>query len=160
MDDQLQIYQQVILDHNRKPKNFRQINDATYKIEGFNPLCGDHLWVYCVVDKNKTITDISFDGHGCAISKASASMMTASLRGKSVTEAVNMFHQFQQLLTHQISPDTENNKLGKLNIFSGIWKYPSRVKCAGLAWHALHSGLSGGNDCVSTEGTDDGTVSS
>lgn len=155
MDDQLQIYQQVILDHNRNPKNFREIEDPTKKIEGFNPLCGDHLWVYYTLSTDHKIVDISFHGHGCAISKASGSMMTSAIKGKTVAEALSLFQQFQSLLIHQLEPESEENSLGKLNIFSGIWKYPSRVKCAGLAWHALYSGLSGKDEAISTEGQND-----
>lgn len=151
MSTQTSLYHQMILDHNRKPKNFRQIASPSHQAEGFNPLCGDHLWVYLSVDEQGQIQDISFQGDGCAISKASASMMTHALKGKSLNEASLLFQQFQQLLTGGLSPDDIPENLGKLKIFSGIWQFPARVKCAALAWHTLNGALHNQEAPVCTE---------
>jgi nitrogen fixation NifU-like protein len=144
------LYQQVILEHNKKPRNFRKIDDATHAAEGFNPLCGDHLWVYLTIGEGGTIEDAAFEGSGCAISKASASLMTTVLKGQTVDEARALFREFQELLTKKLDPEKDPNTLGKLKIFSGIWRYPARVKCAALAWHALSGALSR-RQTVSTE---------
>ena len=144
------LYQQVILEHNKKPRNFRKIDGATHHAEGFNPLCGDHLWVYLTVGENGLIDDIAFEGSGCAICKASASLMTTSLKGRSVDEAQTLFREFQELLTKQLDPEKDPHSLGKLKIFSGIWRYPARVKCAALAWHTLNGAISR-QQSVSTE---------
>lgn len=141
MSQQTELYQQVILEHNKSPRNYRKMADATHAAEGFNPLCGDHFWVYAKVDTDGRIQDVSFEGEGCAISKASASMMTATLKGKTVDEARQLAKEFTSLIKGEISADPGSNSLGRLNIFSGIWKYPSRVKCAVLAWHAAHGAL-------------------
>lgn len=133
-----ELYQQVILEHNKNPRNYRKIEQPTCCSEGFNPLCGDHYWVYVNLDDKDTITEVTFEGDGCAISKASASMMTATLKGKTLSEARAIVHEFIQLIKGEIPADTNQNKLGRLNIFSGIWKYPSRVKCAILAWHTVN----------------------
>ena len=140
MNDQLALYQQVILEHNRKPRNFREIMDHSHHAEGFNPLCGDHLWVYILVNDNE-IKDISFQGNGCAISKASASMMTMALKGKNLAEADKIFKDFQGLLSGKLKPDSQDHCLGRLKIFENIWKYPSRIKCANLAWHAMNGAI-------------------
>ena len=146
------LYQEVILDHNRNPKNFREIEDATHVQEGHNPLCGDHLHIYLKVDKDSnTITDISFKGEGCAISKASSSMMTQRLKGMDLTTAKKTFSEFHELLKGTLNPEKDNHDLGKLQIFAGIWQYPSRVKCASLAWHSFHSAIQGDNAPVKTE---------
>ena len=137
------LYQEMILDHNRKPRNFRKMESATHQAEGFNPVCGDHFTVYFRVDGNQTIQECAFEGSGCAISKASASMMTQSLVGKSLTEARTLFDQFHGLLLGQLNPEKDPHALGKLKIFSGIWKFPSRVKCAGLSWHAAKAAWDG-----------------
>lgn len=148
----MELYQAIILDHNKNPKNFRKMDNPTYKNEGYNPLCGDHLHIYLTLDENKeTIQDISFEGEGCAISKASASMMTEAIKGKSVEEAKKLFEEFRDLLTKKLNPEKDEHHLGKLKIFSGIWKYPSRVKCAALSWHTLNSTLEGSNQTVQTE---------
>lgn len=141
MSAQLDLYQQVILEHNRKPKNFEKLDPATHKAEGFNPLCGDHVWVYLNVEENGLIQKVTFEGSGCAICKASASMMTQSLVGRSMPEAQELFKEFKLLLTGELNPDEIENKLGKLKIFSGIWQYPSRVKCAALPWHTMSGAL-------------------
>lgn len=143
MTQQMELYQQVILEHNKRPKNFGKLPAPTHHAEGFNPLCGDHLWVYLAVDAEGLIQDVTFEGSGCAISKASASMMTQALKGKTTAAAETMFSEFQKLLKGELNPETNSpNSLGKLKIFSGIWQYPARVKCAALAWHALHGALS------------------
>lgn len=140
MSDTAEIYQQMILEHNKKPRNFKRMDSATHKAEGFNPLCGDHFYVYLKVDSNKNIEELSFEGSGCAISKASASMMTMELKGKSIERALETFENFHQLL---LGKGGDAEKLGKLQVFSGIWKYPSRVKCASLSWHTMKNAVTG-----------------
>lgn len=138
------LYQQVILDHNRKPRNFHAMDGVTHSCEGFNPLCGDRLTVYLKVNPAGVIDDASFTGSGCAISKASASMMTSSLKGKTEPEAREMFGSFRKMATGQ-GENGDEERLGKLAIFSGVREYPSRVKCATLAWHTMVSALEGKN---------------
>src|SRR3989338_726070 len=123
---QHELYQQVILEHNKKPRNFKKIENATHVAEGYNPLCGDHLWIYINVNKSGVIEEVSFEGSGCAISKASASMMTTSLKGKTVSEAKELFGQFHKLVLGELKPDRDQNMLGKLAIFSGIWRSEER----------------------------------
>ncbi len=147
---QADLYQQVILDHNKKPRNFHKIVGATHEAEGFNPLCGDHLWVYLTVSELGLIDAAAFVGSGCAISKASASLMTVALKGKTVEEARLLFDEFHKLLIGELDPEAGPNQLGKLKIFSGIWQYPARVKCAALSWHAMNGAL-GSLRSVSTE---------
>ncbi len=134
------LYQQVILEHNKRPRNFVKLDPCTHHAEGYNPLCGDHLNVYARVSADGVVEEVSFTGDGCAISKASASMMTAALKGKTVDEAKVLFEEFRKLVTKELEPD-QSNHLGKLTVFSGIWKYPSRVKCAILAWHTIKGAL-------------------
>jgi SUF system FeS assembly protein, NifU family len=155
MTDLSELYQQVILDHNNSPRNFREMVRATQIAEGYNPLCGDRVVVYLQLD-NDVIGDISFQGSGCAISTASTSMMTASLKGKTRTEAESLFQRFHSMVTGAADRAIEPQTLGKLAAFSGIREFPARVKCANLAWHALHAALDGNRDTVSTEerGTD------
>ncbi len=136
-----ELYQQTILEHNRSPRNFKKLEGATHVAEGYNPLCGDHLWVYMKVNADNVIEEATFEGSGCAISKASASMMTTSLKGKTVAEAQLLFTEFHKLVIGDLKPDTDPNHLGKLTVFSGIWQYPSRVKCASLSWHTMHGAL-------------------
>jgi nitrogen fixation NifU-like protein len=136
-----ELYQQTILEHNRNPRNFRKIDGATHIAEGYNPLCGDHLWVYMNVNADGVIEDAAFEGSGCAISKASASMMTSSLKGKTVGEARVLFEEFHKLVIGELKPDEHPNHLEKLAVFSGIWQYPARVKCASLSWHTMHGSL-------------------
>ncbi len=147
-DDNDELYQQVILDHNRKPRNFGKLESPSHAAEGFNPLCGDHLWVYLDIGADEVIREIKFDGSGCAISKASASMMTASLKGKTVAEARRLMEEFQRLLKGEL--DQDNHHLGKLTIFAGVWKYPVRIKCAVLGWYTLRGALENAG-VVSTE---------
>ena len=138
---QTELYQEVILEHNKKPRNFKKLENATHAAEGYNPLCGDHLNIYLHINNDNTIDDISFEGDGCAISRASASMMTTSLKGKKIEEAKNLFEEFHRLITGKLNPDKEPHKLGKLAIFSGIWHFPARVKCASLSWHTMKGAL-------------------
>jgi nitrogen fixation NifU-like protein len=149
MSDLRDLYQEVILEHSKAPRNYRQLENANQKAEGFNPLCGDHFTVYLDV-QGDAIRDISFQGSGCAISKASASMMTQMLKGKKREDAEKLFDEFHKLVTGQ-APPNEKSELGKLTVFSGVCEYPSRVKCATLAWHALHAALAGAQEPVSTE---------
>ena len=147
MSDELsELYQQVILDHSRKPRNFRVLPGANRSSEGNNPLCGDHYTVFIKLEDG-IIQDISFQGSGCAISKASASMMTDFLKGKSVAEAEKIFGQYQEMVT---TGPADGEALGKLCAFDGVRKFPMRVKCAILAWHAMMAGLKGQTG-VSTE---------
>ena len=136
-----ELYQQTILEHNRNPRNFKKLEGATHAAEGYNPLCGDHLWVYMKVNASGIIEEAAFEGSGCAISKASASMMTASLKGKSTHEANELFEEFHQLVKGELKPGVQANHLEKLTVFSGIWQYPARVKCASLGWHTMHGAL-------------------
>jgi nitrogen fixation NifU-like protein len=150
MSDLAELYQQVILDHNRKPRNFRVIDDATGTGEGYNPLCGDELKVYLKTGPGGTIVDVSFVGSGCAISKASASMMTTNVMGKAVEDVEVLFDEFHRLVTGELDPETAEHHLGRLAVFSGVSEFPARVKCASLAWHTLRGALAGGG-MVSTE---------
>ena len=147
MADLRDLYQEVILEHSKAPRNFRALESANHKAEGFNPLCGDHYTVYVDVEDGK-IRDIGFQGAGCAISKASASMMTQNLKGKSTAEAEEMFGKFHALVTGR---NGNANDMGKLAVFAGVSEFPVRVKCASLAWHALHAALQGKQEAVSTE---------
>jgi len=140
-DSRTELYQQVILEHNKNPRNFKKLGDPTHTAEGYNPLCGDHLTIYLKITDQNIIESVSFEGDGCAISKASSSMMTMALKGKTVDEAKTLFKQFHQLITGELNPDTDVHTLGKLAIFSGIWHFPSRVKCAGLAWHTMNGAI-------------------
>jgi nitrogen fixation protein NifU and related proteins len=148
MSDLDELYQEVILDHNKSPRNFRVMAEANRKSEGYNPLCGDHVTVYVRLE-NGLIRDISFQGSGCAISKASASIMTAELKGKSETDAQNLFESVHKMLTGETGP--EGGGVGKLAILSGVCKFPARVKCASLAWHTLNAALTGAAQPATTE---------
>jgi nitrogen fixation NifU-like protein len=150
MSDLSELYQQVILDHNKKPRNFRKLEDATRTVEGFNPLCGDQLTLYVNLEGDR-ITDIGFQGSGCAISRASASMMTDSLKGKTIAEADVLFEGVHRMLTTDRSEEVSTEGLGKLAVLSGVREFPTRVKCASLSWHALRNALKGEGGKVSTE---------
>ena len=150
MDANSELYQQVILEHNKKPRNFRKMENATHVAEGYNPLCGDHLNLFLKINPDNKIEDVSFEGHGCAISKASASMMTQTLKGKTVQEAKIYFEQFHNLLLGKLNPAKDKHILGGLAIFSNIWHFPARVKCASLSWHTMRGALDKKNS-VSTE---------
>lgn len=147
MNDLRELYQQVIIDHNRCPRNFHKMGNATCCAEGFNPLCGDKVMVYLHTE-NEIIQDISFEGNGCAISIASASMMTDYLKGKTIEEAEHIFQHFHDGL---VLKDVSLNKLGKLAVLSGVREYPSRIKCATLAWHAFHAALQNESNVVTSE---------
>jgi nitrogen fixation NifU-like protein len=133
------LYQEIILEHNRKPRNFREMADADRTVEGRNPLCGDSLTLWVKLE-NDAIADVSFKGQGCAISKASASLMTAAVKGKSLAEAEQLFDRFHRLVLGEL-PESEQSSLGSLRALGGVARFPLRVKCASLAWHALHSVL-------------------
>jgi nitrogen fixation NifU-like protein len=150
MSELSELYQQVILDHNKKPRNFRELEGANRRAEGFNPLCGDQLTVYVLMDGG-VVKDLSFVGTGCAISKASASMMTQAVRGKSREEALALFEEFHRMVTGELDEEAEGNGLGRLKIFAGVRDYPARVKCASLPWHTLHAALEG-EEMATTEG--------
>ena len=149
MADLRDLYQEVILEHSKAPRNFRELRSADHKAEGYNPLCGDRFTVY-VQMQGDSIQDIGFQGSGCAISKASASLMTQSLKGKTRSEADELFSRFHKVVTGQIA-NGNKAELGKLAVFSGVSEFPTRVKCATLAWHTLQAALEGKQDAVSTE---------
>ncbi len=152
MDELRDLYQEVIFDHNRTPRNFRKLAGANRQAEGFNPLCGDQLTVYLKVDDRGVIEDLSFEGRGCAISTASASIMTETLKGKTVQQADALFENFHRLVTgpgaDAAAPVAD---LGKLQVLTGVRDYPSRVKCATLAWHTVQAALKNATTTVSTE---------
>ena len=150
MSDLRELYQQVILDHNKSPRNFRELADANRISEGYNPLCGDHINLYVTLKKDR-IEDIAFQGSGCAISKASASLMTSLIKGKTVEEAEALFNIFRELVTADLDTPPDTDSLGKLVVFAGVREFPVRVKCATLAWHTLHAALRGEDRPVSTE---------
>ncbi len=149
MSDLNELYQETILEHNKNPRNFRDIEAADKQADGKNPLCGDALRVYVKMDGD-TVEDVAFKGSGCAISKASASMMTQAVRGKSMAEATELFDEFHRMVTGGLDVEAEDNQLGKLKIFAGVLEFPARVKCASLSWHTLNAALHG-EDEVSTE---------
>jgi nitrogen fixation NifU-like protein len=149
MSELQDLYQEVILDHNRRPHNFRVIDPASATQEGYNPLCGDRLTLYLSL-ADGVITDVAFQGSGCAISKASASLMTDAVKGKTVEEARALFDRFHEMITS--APGSPLPELGKLAVLSGVRDFPTRVKCAGLAWHTLKAAMSGhGSKAVTTE---------
>jgi nitrogen fixation NifU-like protein len=140
MSELSELYQQVILDHNKKPRNFHKLDTANHRAEGYNPLCGDQLNVYVQLEGDN-VKDVSFEGSGCAISKASASMMTQAVKGKSKQEAESLFEEFHRMVTGRLDAETEPNRLGRLTIFAGVREFPVRVKCATLSWHTLVAAL-------------------
>lgn len=149
MSELSDLYQEVILEHNKNPRNFREIENADKTADGNNPLCGDALRVYVAMDGD-TVTDVAFKGSGCAISKASASMMTQAVKGKTRDEADVIFNEFHEMVTGGLDIESEDNHLGKLKIFAGVLEFPARVKCASLSWHTLHAALHD-DDSVTTE---------
>ena len=149
MSELSELYQQVILDHNKKPRNFRKLESANHSAEGFNPLCGDQLTVYLNLEDD-AVKEISFEGSGCAISKAAASMMTQAVKGKSKQEAEQLFTEFHGMVTGELDEEATTNGLGNLKIFSGVREFPVRVKCASLPWHTLHAALNN-QAIISTE---------
>lgn len=150
-DDVRELYQEMIVDHGKRPRNFRELSDASAEADGYNPLCGDRVHVFLRVDGDR-IADITFQGSGCAISTASASLMTESLRGRTRSEVMELIRNFHNFVTAPEEADFDEAALGKLRVLAGVRDYPTRVKCAVLAWHALRAALSGGgNQSVSTE---------
>jgi len=145
-----ELYQEIILEHNKSPRNYRVMTDATRKVEGFNPLCGDHFTVFVKLNDG-IIEDVSFQGTGCAISKASASVMSTIVKGRSRKEAELLFEKFHKLVRGELSGSGESAGLGSLAAFSGVSEFPARVKCASLAWHTLHAALDAEVEVVSTE---------
>lgn len=143
------LYQEIILEHNRKPRNYRVMEDADRRIEGRNPLCGDAMVLWLKLDDDR-VSDVSFQATGCAISKASASLMTSAVKGKTRGEAEALFQRFHDLVTGKIPPEDQKD-LGSLRALGGVSRFPLRVKCASLPWHALHSALDGTDQPVSTE---------
>jgi len=150
MNDLADLYQQTILEHNRHPRNFKKLEPADRSAEGNNPLCGDHLTVYLRFDGD-VIKEIGFQGSGCAISTASASLMTAAVSGKTRSESERLFHDFHQMVTGGADAPADPQVLGKLAAFAGVRQFPARVKCASLSWHTLHAALEGAAQPVSTE---------
>jgi nitrogen fixation NifU-like protein len=144
-----ELYQEVVLDHGKRPRNFGPLPGETHHAEGLNPLCGDHITVHARVDGG-VLAEVKFEGNGCAISKASASVMTGAVKGRSAAEVDALFQRFHRLVTEGPQPGDEE-ALGKLAIFGGVHEFPTRVKCAILAWHALRQALTGGAAPVSTE---------
>ncbi len=143
------LYQEILLEHNSKPRNFRKMEGATQSAEGFNPLCGDMITVFLSVSDG-VITDVSFQGSGCAISRASASMMTQSVKGKSTREAEETFEAFRLMMT-DLDAELDYDTLGDLESLSGVIEFPTRIKCAVLAWHTLRAAMDGQNEAVTTE---------
>src|SRR5918999_3436554 len=142
MSELSELYQQVILDHNKKPRNFQKLENANRVSEGFNPLCGDQLTVYMLMDEG-VVRDLSFVGTGCAISKAAASMMTQAVKGKTREEAQTLFGEFHRMVTGALDEEAEPHHLGRLTIFAGVRDFPARVKCASLPWHTMKAALEG-----------------
>ncbi|HEU0253980.1 MAG TPA: SUF system NifU family Fe-S cluster assembly protein [Pyrinomonadaceae bacterium] len=149
MSELSELYQDTILDHNKKPRNFHKLENANHTAEGYNPLCGDQLTVYLNLDDDH-VKEVGFEGSGCAISKASASMMTQAVKGKSKEEAETLFKEFHSMVTGELDEETEANSLGNLKIFAGVREFPVRVKCATLPWHTMHAALNR-EEQVSTE---------
>jgi len=149
MSELSELYQQVILDHNKKPRNFRKLESANHTAEGYNPLCGDHLTVYLSL-QDDAVKEIAFEGSGCAISKAAASMMTQAVKGKSKEQAEELFNEFHSMVTGELDEEAEENSLGNLKIFAGVRDFPVRVKCATLPWHTMHAALNN-EERISTE---------
>jgi|TARA_B110000467_G_scaffold134261_1_gene130527 nitrogen fixation NifU-like protein len=145
-----ELYQQVIIEHNKKPRNFFDMEDSTHNCHGYNPLCGDDYEIYLKINEDNIIQEVSFKGAGCAISKASASLMTTFLKGKSVEESRLIFEQFHKMVLGEFDPDSSENVLGKLKLFKGVQNFPSRIKCASLCWHTM-IGAVDKNETISTE---------
>lgn len=150
MSDLTDLYQEVILDHNRRPRNWGSLTDATRVAKGHNPLCGDRLTLYVKVEGG-TLTGISFEGSGCAISKASASLMTDAVKGQSLTDALSLFDRVHDMLTTPIAEPVNTDEVGKMAVLSGVREFPARVKCASLAWHTLKSAILDTHETAKTE---------
>ena len=150
MSDLRELYQELIIDHSKRPRNFKVLDTANRKLEGYNPLCGDKLTVFLELEHDR-VQNISFQGSGCAISTASASVMTESVKGKTLAEAEALFDVFHQMVMGKPPAAGNAPELGKLAVFSGVSEFPARVKCATLAWHTLYAALRGKGETVSTE---------
>ena len=150
MSELRDLYQSVILDHNKKPRNFGELAERNRSAEGYNPLCGDQVVVQLAV-RDGVIDAVKFVGHGCAISTASASLMTEAIRGRSVDDVRKLFEAFHALVTGPVGEPGDSSALGKLAVFAGVREFPMRVKCATLCWHTMLSALKGGGDPVTTE---------
>jgi nitrogen fixation NifU-like protein len=148
-DELRDLYQDVIIEHSKRPRNFRSLGDAAHKADGYNPLCGDTVTVYLTLDGD-VVKDVSFQGHGCAISTASASVMTEILKGKTRAQVEELFRTFHELVTGK-APDADPDRLGKLAVFAGVSEFPVRVKCATLCWHTARAAMEGREEPVSTE---------
>lgn len=149
-DDLRALYQEIILEHNKHPRNFRVMADADRSVEGYNPLCGDHYTVYLKMDGD-VVKDVAFQGSGCAISKASASVMSTVVKGKSRQDAERLFEQFHALVTGKKLDSTSLDDIGSMAAFAGVSEFPARVKCASLAWHTLHGALANKQEAITTE---------
>ena len=145
-----ELYQEVILDHNKHPRNFRVMESPTRSVEGYNPLCGDHYTIYLKLDDGR-IRDVTFQGAGCAISKASASVMSQVVKGKTLEEAGELFEEFHRLVTGGTASEPDLERLGRLAAFAGVSEFPARVKCASLAWHTMKAALENTETKVTTE---------
>lgn len=150
MSDLTDLYQEVILDHNRRPRNWGVLPDATRKAEGYNPLCGDRLTLHLKIDADR-IVGVSFEGSGCAISKASASLMTDAVKGHTLEEAFDLFDRVHEMLTTPIDRPIDESRVGKLAVLAGVREFPTRVKCASLAWHTLKSAMTNPAEVARTE---------
>ncbi len=149
MSDLRDLYQELILDHGKNPRNFRRKDDAPHHARGFNPLCGDQIEIFVTLGADEKVADVCFEGKGCAISTSSASLLTQTLKGKTIDEARVIFERFHELITGTSEPDVD--ALGKLAVFSGVRDYPNRAKCATLAWHTFIAAIEKQQDPVSTE---------
>ena len=144
-----ELYQEIVMDHNRKPRNFRRLDGANHMADGFNPFCGDEVKLFLIIE-NESVKDVSFQGSGCAISRASVSMMTDAIKGKTVEEAEHLFDLFQGLLTSAEEETIDTSSLGDLEVLAGVSEFPTRVKCATLSWHTLRGAIRG-EERISTE---------
>ena len=151
MFDLKDLYQEVIVDHNRSPRNFHKMEDANRTAEGFNPLCGDRLTLYMRINDQGVIEDVSFEGAGCAISTASASLMTEQLKGKTEAEAQAIFNGFHDMVISDVNTLVDDAAMGKLSVLAGVREFPSRVKCASLCWHTMTAALANTDETVKTE---------
>jgi nitrogen fixation protein NifU and related proteins len=150
MSDLRELYQELIIDHSKRPRNFKVLETANRKLEGYNPLCGDKITLFLELEHDR-VKNVSFQGSGCAISTASASVMTESVKGKTLAEVEALFEVFHQMVMGKPPAAGNAPELGKLAVFSGVSEFPARVKCATLAWHTLHAALQGTGETVSTE---------
>lgn len=150
MSDINELYQQMILDHNKSPRNFKVLEKYTHFAKGHNPLCGDEIDIYVLI-QDGVIVDISFQGQGCAVSKSSASIMTTILKGKTLEEAQQIYNEFHHIVTSKIDDEVDLDKMGKLAVFAGVRKYPTRVKCATLPWHTYNNAANNKSDIAKTE---------